>query len=104
MKNKLIKLGGLFVIMGMLTALSLGAAGCGDKEGATPPAQTTINISGSTSVQPISEVLSQAYMAMNSGVKIFVQGGGSSAGIKAAQEGAADIGSSSRELKPEEKN
>lgn len=106
MKSKLIKLSGLFLIMGMLIVLSLGAAGCGDQEGATPtpPAQTTINISGSTSVQPISEALSQAYMEKNSGVKIFVQGGGSSAGIKAAQEGAADIGTSSRELKPEEKN
>jgi ABC-type phosphate transport system substrate-binding protein len=44
----------------------------------------TINIVGSTSVQPLAEELAQAYMAKNPGVKIFVQGGGSGAGIKAA--------------------
>lgn len=35
---------------------------------------------------------------------VNVQGGGSSAGIQAARCGAADIGTSSRELKPEEKD
>jgi phosphate transport system substrate-binding protein len=37
------------------------------------------------------------------GVKINVAGGGSGAGIKAAQQGTADIGASSRELKDTEK-
>jgi phosphate transport system substrate-binding protein len=62
----------------------------------------TINIAGSTSVQPLAEELAQAFMAKNKRVKIFVQGGGSSAGIKSALTGTADIGTSSRELKPEE--
>lgn len=62
----------------------------------------TINIAGSTSVQPLAEELAQAYMAKHRNVKIFVQGGGSGAGIKAAMTGTADIGTSSRELKPEE--
>ncbi len=65
-------------------------------------ASGTINIVGSTSVQPLAEELAQAYMAKNKDVKIFVQGGGSGAGIKAAMTGTADIGSSSRELNPEE--
>ena len=63
----------------------------------------TINIVGSTSVQPVAEELAQAYMKKNKNVKIFVQGGGSGAGIKAAMNGTADIGMSSRELKSEEK-
>jgi phosphate transport system substrate-binding protein len=62
----------------------------------------SIQIVGSTSVQPLAEELAQAFMAKNKGVKIFVQGGGSGAGIKAAMTGTADIGNSSRELKPEE--
>lgn len=62
----------------------------------------TINIAGSTSVQPLAEELAKEFMAKNKGVKVFVQGGGSSAGIKSALTGTADIGTSSRELKPEE--
>jgi phosphate transport system substrate-binding protein len=64
----------------------------------------TVNIAGSTSVQPLAEELAQAFMAKNKRVKIFVQGGGSGAGIKSAMTGTADIGSSSRELNPEEKS
>jgi phosphate transport system substrate-binding protein len=63
----------------------------------------TINIAGSTSVQPLAEELAQAFMAKNKGVKIFVQGGGSSAGVKSALTGTADIGTCSRDLEPEEK-
>jgi phosphate transport system substrate-binding protein len=62
----------------------------------------SINIAGSTSVQPLAEELAQAFMAKNKAVKIFVQGGGSSAGVKSALNGTADIGNCSRELKPEE--
>lgn len=62
----------------------------------------SIQIVGSTSVQPLAEELAQAFMAKNKNVKIFVQGGGSGAGIKAAMTGTADIGTSSRELTPEE--
>ena len=62
-----------------------------------------IVMAGSTSVQPLSDELAEAFMKKNPGVKIEVQGGGSSVGIKAAQDGVADIGMSSRELKKEEK-
>jgi phosphate transport system substrate-binding protein len=43
-------------------------------------------------------------MKEHPGRVVNVQGGGSSAGIQAARDGAADIGMSSRELKPEEKD
>lgn len=79
----------------------------GEQKPAKPsqPAQKAkIVIAGSTSVQPISELLAEAFMAKNQNVEIAIQGGGSSAGIKAAAEGAADIGASSRELKESEKN
>ncbi len=58
----------------------------------------TVNIVGSTSVQPLAEELAQAFTKKNPNVKIFVQGGGSGAGIKAAMTATADIGTSSREL------
>lgn len=61
-------------------------------------------VAGSTSVQPYAEVLAEEYMALNPGSEIDIQGGGSSAGITAAQSRSADIGMSSRTLKDDEKN
>lgn len=91
----------------LVGALALSFSGCGSTDNTSKSdGQTTqqeeITIAGSTSVQPISEALAEAFMAKNPNIKVNVQGGGSGAGIKAAQEGTADIGSSSRELKAEE--
>ncbi|HTM18873.1 MAG TPA: phosphate ABC transporter substrate-binding protein [Kofleriaceae bacterium] len=60
-----------------------------------------ITIAGSTSVQPFAEKWGEAYHEEH-GVEITVQGGGSTAGVKATTDGAADIGTCSRELKPDE--
>ncbi len=65
--------------------------------------QKTIQVAGSTSVQPVAEKLAQAYMEKHPDVKINVQGGGSSVGITSTQQGQADIGMSSKELKDDEK-
>lgn len=60
-------------------------------------------VAGSTSVQPYAEILAEEYMVLNPGSEIDIQGGGSSAGITAAQSQSADIGMSSRSLKEKEK-
>lgn len=62
-----------------------------------------IDIVGSTSVQPVAEKLVEEYNINHSDVKINVQGGGSSLGIKTAHEGIADIGMSSKELDDDDK-
>ena len=62
-----------------------------------------ITVAGSTSVQPLTEKLAEEFSKNNPGKRIYVQGGGSSAGIQAVKTGAADIGTSSRQLKPNEK-
>lgn len=59
-------------------------------------------VAGSTSVQPYAEVLAEEFMIINPGTEIDIQGGGSSAGITAAQTQSAEIGMSSRALKEEE--
>lgn len=94
----------------MVLMLALTAAGCGDSSSqenapgsGTNELSGTIQIAGSTSVQPLSEELAKEFMTDNPKVRINVAGGGSGAGIKAAQDGTADIGASSRELKAEEK-
>ena len=76
------------------------ALGCGqrDRHG------QTLTIAGSTSVQPFAEKLAEVYMQHHPGLLINVQGGGSSAGIMAVQQRAADIGASSRELNEAEKS
>jgi phosphate transport system substrate-binding protein len=58
---------------------------------------------GSTTVQPLAEKLASAFIALYPEVKVTVQGGGSSVGIKAATDGTVDIGAASRELKPDER-
>lgn len=65
--------------------------------------QGTIQIAGSTSVQPLSEELAKSFMAKYPKVKVNIAGGGSGAGITAAQKGTTDIGASSRELTEAEK-
>lgn len=95
------------ILLAGLMGLSLVIfAGCGKTEGESESGLSgSITISGSTSVMPLSEELGQAFMDEYPDVKINVAGGGSSAGIKAAQEGTADIGASSRELtESEQKN
>jgi phosphate transport system substrate-binding protein len=62
----------------------------------------TIKIDGSTTVLPISQKVAEAYMKEFSGANVSVSGGGSGNGIKALIDGATDIATSSRFLKPEE--
>lgn len=101
------KVTSLLLVLTLLTAAAL-VGGC-DSKGSSQSgagskgAKGTLTVAGSTSVQPFSEVLAEDFMAENPNAKINVQGGGSSQGIAAVQSGAADIGASSRELKPEEK-
>lgn len=63
-----------------------------------------LTVAGSTSIQPFADRWAEIYMRDHPSLVVNVQGGGSSAGIQAARVGAADIGMSSRELKPEEKD
>jgi phosphate transport system substrate-binding protein len=104
MKNRVV----LVIAIMVLTAV---LAGCSQPEGQQPtgpqPGEPklsgSITIAGSTSVAPVAEALAEEFMAIHKEVKIDVQSSGSGAGIKAAQENAADIGMSSRALKAEEK-
>jgi phosphate transport system substrate-binding protein len=76
--------------------------GCGRGKDSLGAAQA-ITIAGSTSVQPFAEKLAEEYVRKHPKVRIDIQGGGSSAGVYAAQQGAAALGASSRELAGDEK-
>lgn len=93
-------------VLGLLTLLG----GCGADSGndaapdeAVPVEDTSLsgelNVVGSTTVQPVAEVLAEAFEALEPDVIVFVQGGGSSVGVRSAVDGTADIGMASREIK-----
>jgi phosphate transport system substrate-binding protein len=65
--------------------------------------QTSLIVAGSTSIQPFADKWAEVFMEKRPGIGVNVQGGGSSAGIQACMSGACQIGTSSRELKPQEK-
>ncbi len=69
---------------------------------AVPADGNHISVAGSTTVQPLAEKLAEQFVAAHPDVKIDVAGGGSSAGVKAAGDGTAQIGAASREVKAEE--
>jgi phosphate transport system substrate-binding protein len=61
-----------------------------------------LQLAGSTTVQPLAEVLAEEFMSMYPDVTIEVQGGGSSVGVTSAGEGTVDIGNASRNIKESE--
>lgn len=62
----------------------------------------TVEVVGSTSVTPAIEVLAEEYKKINPKVTINITSNGSSAGMEAAINGAADLGMASRELSEDE--
>ncbi|MFT6140810.1 MAG: phosphate transport system substrate-binding protein [Psychromonas sp.] len=64
-------------------------------------ANTTITVSGSTSVTNVMEVLAETY-SKETGIDVEVQGTGSSAGVRAAKDGTSMIGMASRDVAPKE--
>ena len=60
-------------------------------------------LSGSSSVTPVMEKLSEAYQEVNKDMTIEVQQSDSTTGITSAKDGICDIGMASRDLKDEEK-
>ncbi len=96
---KLKQMGKLSITLAaVLVMLSVMLPGCSNN------LSGTITEAGSTTVQPLAEELAQAFMDQNSDVKITIQGGGSSTGVKSAADGTVDIGAASRELKDSEKS
>lgn len=115
----------IVAILSLTLMLSL-FAGCSSKESASEPSQApeasqapavsqtpeasqsttalqgTLSLSGSTSMEEVVNALAEAFMNEHTGVSVEPQFNGSGQGIKDAQEGKADIGNSSRELKAEE--
>lgn len=118
MKKKCSKVLALFgacvLVMGSLTACGRNSTDVADNAGAsgnqTSNGQTTevelsgsIQMVGSTSMEKVANALSEVFMEKYPNVNVTVEFVGSGAGIEAVNNGTADIGNSSRNLKEEEK-
>ncbi|MDR0554858.1 MAG: phosphate ABC transporter substrate-binding protein [Treponema sp.] len=78
------------------------ASGVKDPSRPAAAAAYTITIAGSTSVNPLMELLIADYQKARSAVSFNVSATGSGDGIKAVPAGTAEIGMSSRDLSPSE--
>jgi len=85
----------LLILVGIL-AVSMVAVGCGKN------LSGTITEAGSTTVQPLAELLADEFMAKNTDVQVTIGGGGTSVGITSVNNGTVDIGAASRDLKSDE--
>ena len=81
---------------------STGSAGSGSGASQTAELSGTVNTDGSTSMESVMGALIEQFESDHSGVTVNYSGTGSGAGVTAAQQGTADIGLASRDLKEEE--
>jgi phosphate transport system substrate-binding protein len=88
LRSKLFRTTGVLTLMALLLALVVPSLAL---------AETSLKLSGSTTVQPLAQEWANAYRKAHSGVSIVVAGGGSSVGFKDAAAGRVDLGMSSRE-------
>lgn len=104
----------LFAVLVSLAVASAVLAGCGagaSGNAAGSAAQSgsgssqlsgTVSTNGSTSMEKVIGILSEQFMADNSGVTVTYDATGSGTGIESVSNGSCDIGLSSRALKDEE--
>ena len=85
------------VLLSIVLATGL-MAGCRN----TGSSATQVSVTGSTTILPIAEIAAEDFMALHPTVRVLVSGVGSSAGIESVSKGTCQIGTSSRDLKPEE--
>jgi phosphate transport system substrate-binding protein len=88
---------------GLATVLIIAVLASGCTQQPLDSQETTLKVTGSTTVLPVVQAAADAYMADHPGADIQVTGGGSSVGVQSVGEGTADIGMSSRDLKAGEK-
>jgi phosphate transport system substrate-binding protein len=99
-------------ILAALAALSLVAAACGDDDGdatgvtggATGGGEVTgsLNVSGSSTVEPITSLVAEKFQSANPEVEIAVDGPGTSDGFELFCNGETDIQDASRAISEDE--
>ncbi len=102
----------ILTVVAFLLTFAIGITGCtssttGNNETSTSNTGdmpgSNVSVIGSTSVGPLMQQLADEFSDKNPNILVDVQQVGSSQGIKAAIDGTAQIGMSSRDLKDSEK-
>lgn len=88
--------GSVILVVGVTVLCGLPCGGCRRNDG------RTLNVVGSTSIQPFAELLGQEYGKKHADQLVDVQGGGSTAGLQAVANNLAQVGMCSRSLSEEE--
>ena len=65
-------------------------------------AAETVTVSGSTTVLPVMQKISEAFMHDEPNISVELSGGGSGSGLKGLSDGLTQVAMSSRKIKPEE--
>lgn len=97
----------IWAVVASVAALSIVAAACGDDggggNGETGDEVTgSLNISGSSTVEPITSLVAEKFQSENTGVQIAVEGPGTSDGFELFCNGETDISDASRAISEEE--
>ena len=93
------------VAAAVVASLSLVAAACGgddDGTGAGEEVTGSLNISGSSTVEPITSLVAEKFISQNPGVEVAVDGPGTSDGFELFCNGETDISDASRPIADEE--
>ena len=93
----------MVVVLGTGFVFAGGGKDSASQTAAQPASQVyTISVGGSTSVNPLMELLVDDYTKAHSNIKFTISATGSGDGIKGVPAGTCEIGMSSRELTPAE--
>ena len=84
---------GAFAVMTIILMGVMAACGGGKN------AEQRLRLAGSSTIQPIAEKCARSFEANHPGVRVDVEGGGSSVGASSLLSGISDIGNLSRALK-----
>lgn len=103
MRKAFTYLGKLFASICIAVFISVCAEESGAQPGGLRRLSGSLQLSGSTSMDKLSNAWAECFMEKYPGVSVTAEFVGSSAGIEAVLSGGADIGNSSRRLKENEK-
>jgi phosphate transport system substrate-binding protein len=96
----------VWLSVGLVGALALVVAACGGEQGGSGGQELsgTIQVDGSSTVQPYAQAAAELFQEENPDVRITVGGAGTGDGFERFCRGETEISDASREIEPEEQD